>query len=532
MSGVALLLLAVCANITGLLLAKSEDRRKELAVRVSIGASRWRLMRQLITENFLLALPGGVLGIAFSYACSPLLVQLLPPARSVDQYASPRILSITPDVRVLLFSFAATIFTVLIFSIVPAWRGAHVDLNSELKGTARMSSFFGSGLGPVALQIALSVLLIWAGGLMLRTYWNLEHLNPGFDRAHIVSFTLDLKDAGYSDKQSGTFLDELERRTATLPGVRSTAFTDRGLMRGAGLKMTVTPQGVVLPRSTFLNTSGSMVGLKYFETLGTPLLAGRTLAPGDETAKPTRILVNRALANLLFPHQNPVGKFIVNGTDGTKRPTSVIVGLVGTAKYRSMREVDPPTLYWLLHNNSSGPFVLYIRTFRNPAAIINSVREMIRKLGPAVPVMEVATLEQEVQNSLWQERLVALLSAFFSLIALLLAGIGLYGALAYSVSRRTRELGIRMAVGAQIRHILQTICGRLTWAVAIGLALGMLASLVLLGITRRFLFGVSPLDPYSFAFAMAAVLVCASVAAALPSWRAIKTDAASALREG
>jgi predicted permease len=531
MSGVALLLFIVCANITGLLLAKSEDRRKELAIRVSIGASRWRLMRQLITENLLLAVPGGLVGITFSYAFSPLLVELLPPARSLDQYASPRILNITPDARVLLFSLAATIFSVLIFSILPAWRGANVDLNSELKGTGRISSPFGSGLGPVALQIALSVLMISAGGLMLRTYWNLEHLNPGFDRAHIVSFTLDLKDAGYSDKQSGTFLDELDRRTASLHGVRSTAYTNRGLMRGAGLKMTVAPQGVILPRSTFLNTSGNSVSLKYFETLGTPLLAGRNLAPGDETTKPTRIVVNRAFADLLSPHQNPIGKFIVNGTDGTKPPTSLIVGLVGTAKYRSMREVDPPTLYWLLHNNDTGPFVLYIRTFGDPTAIINSVRQIIHKLDPAVPVMEVATLAQEVQNSLWQERLVALLSAFFSLIALVLADIGLYGALAYSVSRRTRELGIRMAVGAQILHILQTICGRLAWAVAIGIVLGILASFFLLGVTRHFLFGVSPLDPDSFAFAIAAVLVCATLAAALPSWRAINTDAAAALRE-
>jgi hypothetical protein len=295
--------------------------------------------------------------------------------------------------------------------------------------------------------------------------------------------------------------------------------------------MTVAPQGVILPRGTFLNTSGSSISSRYFETLGMPLVAGRNLAPGDDGAEPTRIVINRALADLLFPHQNPIGKFIVNGTDGTKKPTCVIVGLVGTANYRSMREVDPPTLYWLLHNNDRGPFVLYIRTFGNPATIINSARKVIRTLDPTVPVMEVATLEQEIQNSLWQEKFVALLSAFFSVIALLLAAIGLYGTLSYSVSRRTRELGIRMAVGAQIRHILQTICGRIVWAVAIGLALGTLASVFLLGLTRHFLFGVNPYDPYSFAFAVGALLVCATLAAALPSWRAIKTDSAAALRD-
>jgi predicted permease len=431
----------------------------------------------------------------------------------------------------LLFSIVATAFSVLIFSMLPAWRGANLDLNSELKGTGRIGSAFGYGLGAVAFQVALSVLLISAGGLMLQTYWNLEHLNPGFDRAHVVSFTLDLKDAGYSEEQSGAFLDELERRISTLPGVRSTGYTNRGLMRGTGLKMTVAPQGAILPRGTFLNTSGNSISIRYFETLGMPLLAGRNLAPGDDIAKPTRIVVNRALADLLFPHQNPIGKFIVNGTDGTKKPTSIIVGLVGTTKYRSMREVDPPTLYWLLHNNDSGPFVLYIRTFGNPATIINSARKIIRTLDPTVPVMEVATLEQEIQNSLWQEKLVALLSAFFSVIALLLAGIGLYGTLSYSVSRRTRELGIRMAVGAQIRHILQTICGRIIWAITIGLALGVLTSVFLLRLTRHFLFGVNPYDPYSFVFAIGALLVCATFATALPGWRAIKTDSAAALRD-
>ena len=531
MAGVALLLFTVCANITGLLLAKAEDRRKELAVRFSIGASRWRLMRQLITENLLLAVPGGLLGIAFAYAFSPLLVQLLPAARSVDQYASPRIVSITPDARVLLFTVALTLSSVFIFSVLPAWRGTSVDVNLELKGTAKIRSHCSSGLGPVTLQIALSVLLLTAGGLMLRTYWNLEHLNPGFDRAHIVSFTLDLKDAGYSDRQSGTFVRELKLRMASVPGIRSTAYTNRGLMRGAGLKMTLVPQGVILPRTTFLNTSGNSVSARFFETLGTPLLAGRNLAPGDETAKPMRVVVNRAFADLLFPRQNPIGKFLVAGTDGTKPPTDVIVGLVGTAKYRSMKEPNPPTVYWLLNGNDTGPFVFYMRTFGDPAGVVNAARHAIRKLDPAVPLIEVATLEQEVQTSLWQERLVALLSIVFSFIALVLAGIGLYGALAYSVARRTRELGIRMAVGAQVRHILQTVCGGLSLALATGCVLGILASVFVLGVTRHFLFGVNPLDPYCLVASTTAVLICAVLAAALPSWDAIRTDAATALRQ-
>lgn len=531
MSAVVLLLFAVCANVTGLLLSKSEERRREIAVRLSIGASRWRILRQLLSENLLLALPGAFLGLAFTYALTPLMVRLLPAARAIDQYVSPRILTVTPDARVLLFAATVSIITIFAFGMAPALQARKVDLNAELKGGGRGSARGVPGAAPIALQVALSVLLLATATLMLRTYWDLEHLNPGFDRAHIAAFTLDPRDAGYSDTQAGVFFRELKQRVAAISGIRAVAYADRGVMRGAGIKMTVTPQGVMLPRSTFLNTSLNRVSTSYFETMGTPLLAGRNLQEGDRNAKRERIVVNRALAELLFGHRNPLGRLLVDAVDGTKPPFAIIVGMTETAKYRSMREADPPTFYSLIDENQKWARVMYVRTYGDPARMIGAVREAIRGLDAAMPIMEVTTLEQEVQNSLWQERLVGLLSLFFGVVAALLAGIGLYGALAYSVARRTRELGIRIAVGAQMRHIIRAVCWQITWSVAFGLAAGVIASVLLLRLTQHLLYGVKPLDPLSFFSGAGGVLLCAILAAAVPTWRAMNLDASRALRE-
>ena len=530
MSGVLVLLLNVCANVSGLLLARCEERRRELAVKLSIGASRWRLLRQLMIENLCLAIPGGILGVVLAYAFVPSLLRILPPVRSLDQYASPQILTVTPNLRVLLFAWLALLVSICVFGLLPAWRATGLDLNSELKGTSVLAAHSPAALFPVAIQVALSVLLLAAGGLMLHSYWNLQSLNPGFDRMHVLSFTLGMKDAGLTPAQTQSYMAELEQRVRKLPGVRSVAFADRGLMRGAGFKTTVTTPGVNQPENVFLNTSLVAVTPRYFETLGTALLAGRSLDPLDAHAKPARAVINRALADLLFPHANPVGKWIVFGRDGTKPPDALVAGLVETAKFRRMREPAPPTYYGLL-TSSDYQLVMYVRTKENPAGVMRPAEEEIRKLGGGVPLIEVSALEQEVQNTLWQERLVARLASFFSVIALLLAGSGLYGTLAYSVSRRKRELGIRVAVGARVRHIVETVCGRMSWAVGVGLLTGLAVAALALRLMRGFLFEVEPLDRFSFIGSSLAVLICACLAASIPSWRAVRTDPAAALRD-
>ena len=459
MGAVSLLMFAICANLAGLLLARSEERKREIAVRLSIGANQWRLLRQLLIENVLLAFPGSVLGVALAYGLAPWLARLLPAARGLVQYAAtPQILSVQPDLSVLLFAVAVSVVSVLLFGTAPAWRITNLDLNRELKRSSRSAAGPAPGTAIIAVQVALAVVLLAAASIMFRTFWNLEHLNPGFDRAHVVEFTVDPQNA--SDSQRASFYRQLREQVAILPGVRSASYASMGIMRGIGTKTTVAPQGRVLPQKTFLNTSTNSVTSGYFKTLGIPLLRGRDLEIGDLDKKPAHIVINRAFADFFFPHENEVGKAVVQGVDGTKPPTAVIVGLVGTAKYRSFRELDPPTYYSVSDDARAGTF-LYVRTFGDPAQTIAAVRGVLRRLDPTVPLIEAFTLEQEVQSSLWQERMVAILSGFFGVVALLLSALGLYGTLAYSVARRSRELAIRIAVGAQVRDIVHTVCSRI-----------------------------------------------------------------------
>ena len=239
--------------------------------------------------------------------------------------------------------------------------------------------------------------------------------------------------------------------------------------------------------------------------------------------------MNRAFAEFFFPHQNAIGKAVVQGVDGTKPPTAVIVGIVGTAKYRSLREQDPP-IYYVIADDKNPGGMMYVRTHGDPAQIINATRGILRRLAPDVPIVEAFTLEQEVQNSLWQERLVTILCAFFGITALLLSATGLYGALAYSVARRSRELGIRVAIGAQVRHILETVCLRMIVSVGLGLLGGLLCSAAVMRLAASLVYGIHTNDPLSFALATTVLILCICFAAALPIWRATKTDPALALR--
>jgi predicted permease len=541
LGGVVLLLLAVCANVAGLLMAKADRRRREIGIRVAVGAGRRQLIGQLLIENLLLALPGALLGALLAFAVSPSLVGLLPPPRDYAQLSSPQILTVVPDARVLLFAVLLTAVCVLAFGLVPAWRATGLSrtwgraqvTRSVLHRAPWRDHRSVAALAPLAVQVGFCVVLLSAAALMLRTFWNLEHLETGLDRAHIVEFTVDPMDAGFNKTQSGSFYRELQERVAALPGVRSVAYASRGLMRNVGFKTTLTPQGVVLPASTFLNASSNEVTPEYFDTLGLPIVAGRNFERGEAGKKLRPVVVNRAFADLLFPRQSPVSKLLVQGTDGRKPPDFEIVGVTANAKYRSMREPDPPTVYKMMDPSQGAErsLLMHVRTRGAPASIINAVREAIAGLDPRVPLVEVLTLDQEIRTSLWQERLVALLSAFFGAVSIVLAGIGLYGSLTYSVAQRTHELGIRVAVGARVRHIVQTVCAPFAMAVAAGLAAGVLAATFLVGLTGRLLFGVEPLDPRSFAAAACFVVLCAVAAAVLPAWRAIRIAPSSALRE-
>jgi len=530
LGGVAVLLLAVCANISGLLLARSDARRRDMGIRLAVGAGRPQLIGQLLTESLVLAGPGAALGALLAYAAAPLLLGLLPPPRDYGQFQSPQLLTVTPDYRLLLFTAALPLLCLLAFGLVPALRATRVDLAAEIKSGGRRGRSGSTPIAPLALQAGFSVVLLAGAGVMLRTFWNLDHAAAGFDRAHIVEFTLDPQDAGYDAARRGVFFRELARRTAELPGVHSVAYAARGIMRGVGIKTTLAPEGVVLPRGTFLNTSLNEVTPAYFETMGIRLLAGRNLEQADAQGKPVPILVNEAFAGFFFPRGEAIGRRMSRPEE--TQPGNEIVGMVATSKYRSMREADPPTFYSVLDLSQDAPglLLLYVRTSGRPASIISAVRGELARLDPAVPLVEVFTLEQEIQSSLWQERLVALLAGFFGAVSLLLAGIGSFGSLTYAITQRAHELSIRVAVGARARHIAGTVCYPMAAAVVCGLAGGGILAALLLRLAQGLLYGVRAADPLCFAAAAVLVLVFAAAASAAPVRRAVSVDAARALR--
>jgi hypothetical protein len=300
-------------------------------------------------------------------------------------------------------------------------------------------------------------------------------------------------------------------------------------MRGVGTKTTMTPAGVVLPPNTFMNANTNAVTEHYFATLGIPLLAGRDLQPGDDEKRPQPLLVNTAFAKLFFPGQNPIGKFTVSGTaDGRRAPDGVIVGLVGTAKYRTLREENPPIAYSLKQPGIGNVF--YARSYGNPASTLQAIRAVVQQMDPRVPIAQATTMEEKVQGTLWQEKLLTALANFFGLIALALAAAGVYGTLNYSVTMRQRELGIRIALGSRAADMVRLIGGSLGAAVAVGVVAGVVVSIQLQALVRQVLFGVDLLDPFVLLLTIGIILIPMFVAATVPVFRAIRIEPAAALR--
>jgi hypothetical protein len=437
------------------------------------------------------------------------------------------------DARVATF-FVVTAFGAMIGSSVLPLRlaAAKHDVASELKGIRRGNSPSLLGILPVAIQVALSFLLALQGTLSLSNYLALARLNPGFEQGRIVSATVEFTEQSVSSSRKTSVLSEARGQISQIAGIRSVAYARWGLMRGSGFKFTAAPRGVILPESASLNVSLNHVSPSFFGTLGIPLVSGRNLTY-DRGEGPTPIVVNQAFAKLLFPDQSPIGQYVVSGIDGTAAPTDVIVGVVANTKYRSMQERDPPIAYALLNEDSPQSVVMYVRSDNDPNSTIQSLRRVFRSLDPNIVITEVSTLEHEVQNSLWQERLMTVLLGAFSVIAILLAALGLYGALTFSINRRIHELGIRMAVGARPGEIIAAASRRIGIGVGLGIVCGWAASSFWLSLSQPLLPVATSFSSSSFAAANVIILACAVTSAAGPLWRISSMDAADALkREG
>lgn len=532
MGGVALLLLMTCANVAGLLLARSTARAQEMGIRLALGASRGRIVRQLLTEGLLLGLLGGIGGIALSRAALPLLTLGLPPVRDRAAVLQPLAVHIDIDLRVLGFSLLITLATVVLFALSPALQSAR----SEFVSTLRSSRSTTRRLLPrnliVTVQVAVCTVILIGAVLLVQTLERIRSMNPGFDHHHVVTFTVDPGLKGYSPENSRALSKTLLERAGQLPGVAAAGAASRGVMRGTGVKATLGPAGTRVQASDYLNSSLNSVTPGYFESMGMRMLAGRDFNWFDRSqTAPGKAIVNQAFASRFFPGRNPIGeRYGAPGAGNIARSSSEIIGVVSDAKYRSLREPIPPTVYGPVVDGFGSVFILHVRTSQSPESMIAPVRQVLRSLDPELPFLEVRTLREEVEASLWQERLLAALSMIFGGIAVLVASLGLYGALDYAVKSRTREIGVRVAIGAEPARIIRLLGREVLLLVSGGAVLGLCAYAGVAVWIRRALYQVSTWDPIGIVSALAAVGVVAAIAVAPALYRAVRIDPASALR--
>ncbi|PYV18413.1 MAG: hypothetical protein DMG07_04015, partial [Acidobacteria bacterium] len=446
--GVALLLFMICANVGGLLLARVTARRSETAVRLALGAPAGRLLRMWLTDSLLLTMLGGAIGIGLACAATPLFSRVLPPLRDADTTQLTLSIDLRPDARVIAFALGLCLACGLLAGFPAALQAMRPDLYSALRAT-RASTRERLRWTLVALQAALGTLLIAASGLLMSTLRELRSLDPGFDRDHIVTFAADPGMLGYTEDQTRKLVARLVGRVEAMPAGQQAA-----------------------PGES-LNTSIHHVSPEYFETMGIRALAGRIFRADEPEKKPVPVIVNRAFAERFFPASDAVGRRFGFSFNKPAEPELEIIGIVSDAKYRSLRERVPPIVYYRWTARGWQNFVLHVRSGIRPEELIEPVRQALGDLEPRLPFYEVRTLAEDVRNSLWAENFLARVSAGFSVLAVAIALLGVYGTLAYAVAQRKREIGIRMALGAGPRDILRS-CGTRPMAfVGLGAAVGL-----------------------------------------------------------
>jgi predicted permease len=540
MGVVGLVLLIACANVANLLLSRAGGRQREIGLRLALGASRGRLIRQLLTESILLSMLGGFLGILFAiWIKDGLIAVTLWGGRGMPAL-EPRL-----DWRVLGFTLALSLLTGIIFGLAPAWRTTKVDLTPSLKDGLRAStsihrSFLSRGL--VVVQVALSLLLLVGAGLFVRTLLNLQRVDPGFNTQNLLLFGVEPGLIGYKDEKLRQLYQQISERLESVPGVQAVTFSRMPLLAFGSssssvflreaLSQTPDSEGRIKPSGDGYRHT---VRENFLEAMGIPLLQGRTLGPQDTTSSPRVVVVNQTFANQFFPNQNPIGKRFT--LDPAKPDEIEIVGLCKDAKYTSQRDDIPPTIYGSYRQERPLPDATFeVRTTGDPAAAIASVRSVMREIDPNLPILSVKTQVEQADEALRMERLFAKLVTLFALVAQQLAAIGLFGVLAYMVSQRTHEIGIRMALGASRANVLKMIVQQGMVLVVLGVALGLVGAYVLtkyleswVGLSKM-LFGVKVSDPLTYGVIAILLTIVAFIACYIPARRATKVDPLVALR--
>jgi putative ABC transport system permease protein len=531
--GTGLMLLMICANVSGLLLSRATARESETAIRIALGASRARIMRRWFVESLLLTVVGGVAGLSIAYAGMPLLMRWLPPAHGIGfdpGEVRPLDLYIAPDLRVAAFVFGILANAAALCALAPAWRSWGWEINIALKSTTsdRRTHVFQSLL--CTFQVALCTTLLISAGQLTRSLANLFESNAGFDRDHVTVFSIDPHVRGYDSQRTWLLEQRLLDSVRGLPGVDGAGLAYRGLMRGIGLG-----SSVVFPGQTggIINTSMNSVTPEYFGVMRIRLLEGRNflrneMAPDQQ---PQKVIVNSAFVRKFLDGRDPLGQQFDTGRRFQK-PRYEIIGVVSDTKYRSLREIPPPIFY----TDDFGPkaypdsFILHVRSHGDPHAVIQPVRRLLNSIDPELPLYEVATLSEEVDRSLWQERLISALASFFGIFASLLAAVGLYGLLAYSVSRRQQEIGLRMALGADSWQVIRPLVRGLAPLLAIGFVVGAALSWSAGSFVRSLLYEVQVFDLAAEIPAIVLLLAIGILGAAVPALRAMRVDPSTALR--
>ena len=537
---VALVLLIACANVANLLLARAALRTAEINVRLAVGAGRWRLVRQLLTESVLLAVLGGAIGVLFAFWGKGVLLALT----DKDAKFLPSGVDLSLNWRVLAFTLAVSLLTGVLFGLAPAWRATSLDLATSLKQSRRTTSAVSRlSKGLIVAQVALSLLLLVGAGLFIRTLHNLERVNLGFNQENLLVFTLQPEQSGYKDERLLQFYQQLFARLDTLPGVRAATFAKVALIADENFFNDFLLPGETEGTAVEHDTMRQMVRENYFATMEIPLLNGRGFMAQDDEHAPKVALVNQTFARQFFPNENVLGKRV---TINDHKREIEIIGVVADTKYMSQREEIQPLFYtpWRQESADIGQMHFVLRTAGDPTALVATVRQVMHELDSNLPVTEIGTQTARSQATLGRERLSARLLSFFGGLALVLAAIGLSGVLAYSVAQRTNEIGIRMALGARTANVLRLVVWQGMRLVLLGLGVGALTGYGLkrLLASQYFaeeawqrqmaeqLYGVTGTDPLTFAVIAGLLTVVALAACWLPARRAAKVDPLVALR--
>lgn len=538
----AVLLLA-CANLANLLLARATMREREMAIRLAIGAGRTRIIRQLLVESLLLSAFGAVLGLGLAFGADQFLLTAFLPAEAAGDVK----ISAVPDIRILVFTLGVMVVTALIFGLAPAVQSSRADVAPTLKDQA--GAVVGGGNVMlrkvlVGAQVMLSLLLLIGAGLFMRTLSNLRDLGPGFSTEKLVGFELDPSLNGYSAERAKLFYAHLDDQLSATPGVKSVGLASMRLLTGNEWDSSMTAEGYTAKPGQQPQPFMNSISPNYFGTMGIPILEGRDFtikdshkiphgknSDGTEGTAPATVMINESFAKKYFAGRNPIGMHLGFGADPGTKTDMEIIGVMKDVKYTSLRdEIAPQAFIPYLASDYVGGMTVYLRTTLDPKQVMGEMRRKVRELDPNIPVYAMRTTEEQVDLSLRSERMVASLSLVFGALATLLAVIGLYGVMAYTVARRTREIGIRMALGAIQGNVIWMVMKDVLMLIGLGVAVGLPLAIGLSRLIQSQLFGLAPHDPITLTLATLGLTLVACLAGFVPALRASRVDPTRALR--